>query len=348
MLLLLYWFGMSMYAFVLFGVDKKRATGDRRRRIPERKLIAVTVLGGAVGSGLAMLLFWHKVRKKKFTVTVPIALAVTLLLAGICFYQNLHITVSEYEYAGANVPAELDGFRIVQVSDLHNQFYGAKEQLLIDRISELRPDIIVVTGDVIDKYHTNYRLALRFFEGAVKIAPVYYVTGNHEDWLSGERLTRFLSDIEALGVVLMDDKKVTLGALTLIGIADCNLANPGEELKADKHASDGPASDGPASDSGFTICLAHEPEYHSRYLRLGADITFSGHIHGGQIIIPGKGGFVSPDFSFFPELYGGEYTFREGAQSMTMYISRGLGNSILPLRINNYPELVVVTLRCPQ
>lgn len=333
MLLLLYWFGMSVYAFVLFGVDKKRATGDRRRRIPERKLIAVTVLGGAIGSGLAMLIFWHKVRKKKFTVTVPIALIVTLLLAGICFYQNLHITVSEYAYAGANVPAELDGFRIVQVSDLHNQFYGFHEQMLIDRISALNPDIIVVTGDVLDKYHTNYRLALRFFEGAVKIAPVYYVTGNHEDWLSGERLTSFLNDIEALGVVLMDDKKVTLGALTLIGIADCNLANPGEELKAE---------------SGFTICLAHEPEYHSRYLRLGADITFSGHIHGGQVILPGKGGLVSPDFSFFPELYGGEYTFREGAQSMTMYISRGLGNSILPLRINNYPELVVVTLRRPQ
>ncbi|MBR5712787.1 MAG: DUF1294 domain-containing protein [Lachnospiraceae bacterium] len=329
MLLLLYWIGMSVLAFVLFGVDKSRAKKEKRR-IPEKRLIAVTVLGGAIGSGLGMLAFWHKIRKKKFYVTVPVCAVLTLLIAAGCFYMNLRITVSEYEYASDRVPAELDGFRIVQVSDLHNQFYGFHEQRLTDRIAELNPDIIVVTGDVVDKHFTNYKLTLEFFKGAVKIAPVYYVTGNHEVWLEGEKLDGFLRDVEALGVHMMDDRKEALGALTVVGIADESLPLPPDGLK---------------SDGGFTICLAHEPSYYVKYRRLGADIVFTGHVHGGQVIVPGKGGLISPDIEFFPELYAGAHEYKDGEKTMTMYISRGLGNSVLPLRINNFPEIVVVALR---
>lgn len=329
MLLLLYWFLMSIYAFILFGVDKARAKNNGRR-IPEKKLLTVSALGGAIGSGLAMLIFHHKTKKERFTKKVPLFIALTVLVAAGCFYLNLHITVTEHEYVGADVPEELDGFRIVQVSDLHNQFFGFREKALIDRIADLSPDIIVVTGDVVDKNFTNYKLAYRFFEGAVKIAPVYYVTGNHEAWLSGSRLEKFLQSIEELGVIMMDNRKVTAGGLTIIGIADESLRRPPEELK---------------NEDGFTICLAHEPMYHERYRALGADVAFVGHVHGGQVIIPKKGGVISPDLEFFPDLYAGAHVYGEGEDSMTMYISRGLGNSVLPLRINNYPELLVVTLR---
>ncbi|MBO4325459.1 MAG: DUF1294 domain-containing protein [Lachnospiraceae bacterium] len=331
MLLLFYLTVMTIYAFVLFGIDKRRATKDTKHRIPERKLIAFTVLGGAIGSGLGMVIFWHKVNKKKFYITVPVFVILTLLVTGACFYMNLHLTVSEYEYVSEEIPPKLDGCRIVQVSDLHNQFYGFHEQALTNRIAELKPDIIVVTGDVVDCHFTNYKLALRFFEGAVKIAPVYYVTGNHEGRLSGKRYEDFKRQMDELGVHRIDNTKVELEGLTIIGIGDDDLAVPPRELQTDE---------------GFCICLAHEPMYYNRYLALGADIAFVGHMHGGQIIIPGKGGFISPDFTFFPELYAGahDYTLKTG-QAMTMYISRGLGNSVLPLRINNYPELVAVTLR---
>lgn len=329
MILLLYWLIMTVYAFVLFGVDKSRAKKGERR-ISERRLIVVTVLGGAIGSGIGMLVFRHKTRKRKFYVAVPIFTVLTLAAVVACFYMNLHITVSEYEYAGANVPESLDGYRIVQVSDLHNQFFGLYEGALTDRIEELAPDIIVVTGDVLDKTMTSYTLAYRFFEGAVKIAPVYFVTGNHESWLKGEKLTQFLQDIEALGVHFADNRKISVDGMTIIGIADESLPMPPDELK---------------SDSGFTVCLAHEPSYYKKYQRLGADIVFTGHVHGGQVIVPGKGGLISPDFEFFPELYEGAHEYNDGDKPMTMYISRGLGNSILPLRINNFPELVVVTLR---
>lgn len=331
MLLLFYLAVMTIYAFVLFGIDKRRAMTDPKRRIPERRLISVTVLGGAIGSGLGMVIFWHKVNKKKFYVTVPVCVVLTLLITGACLYMNLHLTVSEYEYVSEEVPPELDGFRIVQVSDLHSQFYGFNEKRLADRIAELKPDIIVVTGDVVDSRFTDYRRARQFFAGAVKIAPVYYVTGNHEARLSNWSYRNFQGVVRELGVHMIDNEKVELEGLTIIGISDDDLANPPKDLQ---------------TDNGLCICLAHEPMYYNRYLALGADITFTGHMHGGQIIIPGKGGFISPDFTFFPELYEGahEYTSKDG-RSMTMYISRGLGNSVLPLRINNYPELVVVTLR---
>ena len=84
--------------------------------------------------------------------------------------------------------------------------------------------------------------------------------------------------------------------------------------------------------------LAHEPQYHSLYQSLGADLVLTGHFHGGQIIIPGVGGVVSPEFEFFPEMYQGIHTFGD----MKLVLSRGLGNSVIPVRINNYPEIVVV------
>jgi len=93
-------------------------------------------------------------------------------------------------------------------------------------------------------------------------------------------------------------------------------------------------------DSKPVIMLAHEPQYHELYKSLGADIVFTGHFHGGQIIIPGVGGVVSPEFEFFPEMYEGMHTFGD----MKLVLSRGLGNSLAPVRINNYPELVVVKI----
>ena len=127
----------------------------------------------------------------------------------------------------------------------------------------------------------------------------------------------------------MDNQALTVDDYMLIGIADEDLNNPDIGL----------------SISSLSICLAHEPSYYKKYMELGADIVFTGHMHGGQFIIPGKGGVFSPDFGLFPELYEGEHVYDYGdGNTMTMYISRGLGNSAIPLRLNNYPEIVVVTL----
>ena len=137
-------------------------------------------------------------------------------------------------------------------------------------------------------------------------------------------MSSFLDSLRSLGVTILDDTYIDMGSYILAGIGDTSLAS------FDKYP--------PFGDEKPVIMLAHEPQYHDLYQSLGTDLVLTGHYHGGQIIIPGAGGVVSPEFEFFPDMYEGMHTFG----SMKLVLSRGLGNSLAPVRINNYPELVVV------
>ena len=321
-MILVYWLILvNLAAFILYGMDKSYAKKGARR-IPEKTLLLWAFLGGSIGAFLGMKVFHHKTLKPKFAVTVPLLMVLELVICGFCLFQNYHLTTSTYDVdLGLS-----DDIKIVQVSDLHNQFFGIKQSVLLDQIEAIDPDIIVVTGDIVDSTHTSYSIAMDFIEGAVKIAPVYYVTGNHEDRLHGDKLDKFYSDMRDLGVIFLDDTYVDMGEYTLAGIADSSLES------FDAYPAFG--------DEKPVVMLAHEPDYVSLYQSLGADLVLTGHIHGGQIIIPGKGGLLSPDFTFFPELYEGMHSYG----SMTLIVSRGLGNSVAPVRINNFPELVVINV----
>ena len=318
-MILVYWLVLvNLIAFVMYGLDKAYAKNGARR-IPERSLLFWAWIGGSIGAFLGMKLFHHKTLKVKFVV-VPVLAVLEIVICGFCLYQNYHLTVTEYE---ADLGLEND-LTIVQVSDLHNQIFGIGESALLKKIEAADPDLIVVTGDAVDKTHTSYSISLSFFKGAVKIAPVYYITGNHEVFLRGPKTDAFMDDLRALGVVILDDTYVDMGGYVLAGIGDASLGSFNAY--------------GPFSDEKPVIMLAHEPQYHSLYESLGADLVLTGHFHGGQIIIPGVGGLVSPEFEFLPDYYEGMRSFG----STTVILSRGLGNSIIPVRINNYPELVVV------
>jgi predicted MPP superfamily phosphohydrolase len=268
-----------------------------------------------------MQIFRHKTKKAKFAV-VPVLMVIEIVICGLCLYQNYHLVKMEYEVdLGLN-----EDLKIVQVSDLHNQVFGLGESVLLDQIAAEDPDIIVVTGDIVDSTHTSYSIALQFVEGAVKIAPVYYITGNHEVRLTGPEMDEFMSDMESLGVVILDDKYIDMGEYILAGVADGSL-------------DDFDAYDA-LDDSKPVIMLAHEPQYYELYQSLGADLVLTGHYHGGQIIIPGVGGLISPEFELLPKPYEGMTDY----SGMTLVISRGLGNSVAPVRINDYPELVVINV----
>ena len=321
-MILVYWLILvNLAAFILYGMDKSYAKKGARR-IPEKTLLLWAFLGGSIGAFLGMKVFHHKTLKPKFAVTVPLLMVLELVICGFCLFQNYHLTTSTYDVdLGLS-----DDVKIVQVSDLHNQFFGIKQSVLLDQIEAIDPDIIVVTGDIVDSTHTSYSIAMDFIEGAVKIAPVYYVTGNHENRLHGDKLDKFYDDMRASGVIFLDDTYADMGEYTLAGIADSSLES------FDSY----PAF----TDEKPVVMLAHEPDYVSLYQSLGADLVLTGHVHGGQIIIPGKGGLLSPDFTFFPELYEGMHSYG----SMTLIVSRGLGNSVAPVRINNFPELVVINV----
>lgn len=318
-MILVYWLVIvNLIAFVIYGVDKSLAR-KKARRIPERTLLFWAWIGGAIGAFLGMRIFHHKTLKPKFYV-VPVLLILEAIVIGFCLFQNYRLVTTHYE---ADLSLDQD-ITIVQVSDLHNQNFGLQESTLLKKIENESPDIIVVTGDVVDKSHTNYKTALKFFEGAVKIAPVYYVTGNHEAWLAGPKLDDMFAKMRDMGVIFLDDTYIDNGEYILAGISDNSLrsfvAYP------------------PFDDSKPVIMLAHEPQYDDLYRKLGSDLVFSGHRHGGQVIIPGLGGVISPEFKFFPDMYNGI----NDINGMKLVISRGMGNSIIPVRINNYPELVVV------
>lgn len=273
-----------------------------------------------------------KISKKKKRYII---LSVCLVLLIIFFwYENKHLAVDEYQYQSSKVNDSIDGYKIVQISDLHNARFGRDNKRLIKKIKECNPNIIVLTGDIVDSNHTNIKVAVRFAEEITSICDVYYVTGNHEYWLSESERNELLNGLNKAGVKILDNQIENIEyngeAFNLIGLDDMNLYdNTLKELVAK------------CNDKVLNIVLAHEPQYIDDYATSNVDIVLSGHAHGGQFILPFIGGVVAPDQGVFPKYTEGKHV----VGNTTMYISRGLGNSVIPVRLFNNPELVCITLK---
>lgn len=272
-------------------------------------------------------------KKKKIGKLIKIICVVALL---ICFfwYENHHLTVTTYTYQSEKTDADLNGYRIVQISDLHNAEFGHDNRKLLKKISELEPDIIVITGDIVDSNHTDIKTSISFVKQAVLISDVYYVTGNHEYWLTKDDQAELFNGIEQTGAVILNNECVDISVgesgFCLIGLDDNSLSNG----TLDHLISE-------IDDEKLSVVLAHEPQYLSKYSSAGCDLVLTGHAHGGQFILPFVGAIVAPDQGFFPEYTSGKHQEKD----TTMYISRGLGNSIIPVRLFNDPEIVCVDLQ---
>lgn len=316
--------------FLAFASDKYFAkTG--KRRIMERDLILLAAIGGGLGCLLGMILCHHKTRKKKFTVVVPFFLV--LYIAATCFftYQNNNLVITKYD------PGTSIGVRAVQISDLHNMKIWWDKDRIIRETSALDPDVIFLTGDLADSMHTDIDSALYTAGELAKIAPTYYVTGNHEYRLSEADYFKLTGGLTDAGVkVLSNSYEIRTDGkeqYAVIGLEDYSLGDG--TLAA--------LIDDARAQAGYdipTVVLAHEPQYIDNYAASGADIVFAGHAHGGQIVLPGIGPVVSPDQGLFPKLTSGII----GKGSTKMIVSRGLGNSALPYRINDFPEIIVSDL----
>ena len=268
------------------------------------------------------------------------AAALGAAVAGWLLWGNSALMTSEQFVTSSRLPSGFEGFRIAQVSDLHNTEFGEGNRKLLEALEQAEPDIILLTGDIIDSRNTKPEISLAFAAEAVKIAPCYYITGNHEarvDHLG------FPEQLRSLGVTVLRKEAVTLerngDTITLMGVddptfvvdymtGDCRPVMTGalESLTAEKQ--------------GYTILLSHRPEWFELYRDFDIDLVFSGHAHGGQFRLPFVGGVIAPNQGFFPQYDAGVFT--EGNTSMV--VSRGLGPSIIPLRVGNRPELVVAEL----
>ena len=212
---------------------------------------------------------------------------------------------------------------------------------LIQLLSQTDPDVIVITGDLIDSRKTDIEIALEFARQSIKISPVYYVSGNHEARVREyEDLKMGLAEA---GVVILENQKVRITrggeSITLMGIDDPSFQEDylfGDAESVARQV----ITDLQNESDGYTVLLSHRPELFDLYVDTGMDLVLSGHAHGGQFRLPFIGGLVAPNQGFFPEYDAG--LFNEGRT--TMIVSRGVGNSIIPIRFNNRPEIILVTL----
>ena len=279
---------------------------------------------------------WNK-RQWIFTAVICLILIAIWIVWG-----NNQIELTEYIITSSKVPESFTCFEIAQVSDLHNAELGEENSKLLELLSEAEPHIIVLTGDLIDSRHTDIEIALDFAGKAAQIAPVYYVSGNHEARVPVyEEMKMGLTEA---GVTVLENQKVQITrdgeSITLMGIQDPSFRT--DYLFGDAESISRQAISELQNESeDFTVLLSHRPELFDVYVDTGIDLVFSGHAHGGQFRLPFIGGLVAPNQGFFPKYDAGR--FDEG--NTTMIVSRGVGNSIIPFRINNSPEIVVVELK---
>ena len=261
-----------------------------------------------------------------------------LCLLVYIIWSNLSIQVTEYTISGNRLPESFSGFRIAQVSDLHNAEFGKDNSNLLKKLKEAQPDMIVLTGDLIDSRRTDMNVAISFAEKAVTIAPTYYVTGNHESRIA--QLDELYEGLSNAGVTLLLDESVKLqmgaDSITLAGILDFSFREEDPVANMKKVLTDLISE----SDS-YTVLLSHSPEFFEIYASRHADLVLTGHVHGGQFRLPFFGGVYAPGQGFFPKYDAGLFT----DCNTNMIISRGLGNSIFPFRLNNNPEIVIISLQ---
>ena len=276
--------------------------------------------------------------KKKI---LTIGIVFFLFLFGWALYENKALQVMEYEIDCSSHP-ELARFTIVQISDLHNEEFGEGQKKLFNMVSECNPDIIAITGDFIDCRNPNVDIAMEFIDGAVNIAPVYYVPGNHERWVSKE-YKDLCQQMEEAGVNLIAEAQKTIiynnKEIICMGIKDPDFYDATETDKK-KILTKEVITEFEYTEEDFTLLLSHRSELFDIYTEARLDLILTGHAHGGQFRLPFIGGLAAPNQGLFPKYDAGVFLEND----THMVVSRGIGNSIIPLRFNNPPEIVVVKL----
>ena len=271
-----------------------------------------------------------------------ILVALIFIICVICtIWGNTALELNTYTIESEKLPKSFDGYKIAHVSDLHNNEMGEDNENLLAMLKDSAPDIIAITGDIVDSRNTDIEIALQFANEAEKIAPCYYITGNHEARVSEyESLKKGLIEI---GVTVLEDKSISLEKsgedITLMGVDDPSfitdyLFGDDEEVMQDKLSE-------LKSENSYTILLSHRPELFKIYVENDIDLVLSGHAHGGQFRLPFVDGLYAPNQGLFPEYDSGLYT----EENTNMIVSRGIGNSLFPFRFNNRPEVILVKLK---
>lgn len=288
-----------------------------------------------------------KIKKKRSSILIVVFLLASIV-ATITYCDNNVLQVSQYTVTSHEIPASFKGFKILQLSDLHSKNFGNDNHRLAKKIDGENPNMIVMTGDMINTKDADFEVFINLAKQLSKKYDTYYVVGNHEQNLSENKLKMLMNELEQSGVKVLDNEKVAITK----GNNSINLYGMWFNLKYYKDVSAGYAKDvhfgaeqmksvlGNVDDDSYNVMLTHNPVYFSTYSSWGADLTLSGHMHGGMMKMPFKGGLLSPEKEFFPEYDAGKYRI-DGKE---LIVNRGLGNGGFGIRMFNRPEISVITL----
>ena len=281
----------------------------------------------------------HQKQKKRSWGRRLLALLVAAAaLGGFFWWEQNAIAPEEITVESARLPQAFAGLRVALVSDVHSKEFGGDNGDLLEAVKAQHPDLIAITGDLVDRFSPDLEKAEDLARGLAAIAPTYYVTGNHE-WALGTLAVKDLKEkLTAAGVTVLSNQYLVLerdGArLVLAGIDDPNgyadqktLPELMEEIRQ-------------AEGDAFVLLLAHRNTDYDLYAQCGVDVTLCGHGHGGVIRLPFTDGLLSTDRTFFPSYTAGLYALEYGQ----LVVSRGLGNSGPSFRLFNRPHLPVVVL----
>ena len=282
-------------------------------------------------------------RRKFFLRFISVFLVVSFALGIFTLYDNFRLDVEHIPVSSSKLSQSFDGFKIAHISDYHSRKSKIVNDLIFKALNEEKPDIIVLTGDLVDCRSVDVATAISFAERLSEITDVYFVSGNHEgNYLITDPwgYMSYMEQLRATGVKVLTNETTEIHAedgssFYLHGIDDPYLAKDRVDIK---YATDSICS-GLVKGDGFNILLAHHPEQLDVYSEYGFDLVFSGHAHGGQITLFGLGLFA-PDQEGFPKYTSGLY--EEG--DTKLILSRGIGYSLAPLRFFCAPHLIITEL----
>ncbi len=281
---------------------------------------------------------------KKWLIIIAVVIVILAALIGFGLYQSIHgLTVTNYTLSSDKLT---DSVRIVQLTDLHNSEFGSKNVKLIEKVKEQKPDLILITGDLLNSDEERTDIATEMIEGMSQVAPVFVSYGNHEaayEKKYGTDLRKLYTDAGAAVLefnqqdLTVKGQDVRLGGLYGYCMPPKYLKSGEAKQKEIDFLNEFQNTD------ALKILLCHMPECWQVNTSLDEwdiDCVLAGHVHGGQIRIPFVGGVWAPDRGWWPGEEAGLYPSEDGRRMLIL--SRGLGNREKIPRFNNVPEILTL------
>lgn len=272
---------------------------------------------------------------KKVIFLISFFAALTVCVTAVLFFlsDNSEFEESFYRVKSSKVKEPV---RVIALADLHNGEFGENNAKLVERITALKPDIIVMAGDMVNKDEADTEVCLNLCRRLLEAAPVYYVYGNHEGTMIYDKGIRLQDQLREAGVTILENTSTTIevkeNRIEIGGVS-------GSPELYEKYAAD--FIEEFEKKDEYKILLCHQPDlFYEKLAEVDADLSFAGHFHGGAIQIPGLGGLYAQEYGFFPKYCDGMFELSHGV----LIVSRGLGQAPGTPRINNRPELVITDI----